>query len=156
MLTMYYQSPIGPLRLVGDGTGLTHLLFLDQPAPEGAAEGESPLLRQAAQELEEYFQGARREFSVPLHPYGTRFQQKVWATLRSIPYGQTVSYKDIAVQIGYQPSASRAVGQANGKNPLPVFIPCHRVIAAGGALGGYSLGLELKRRLLALEAEHKI
>lgn len=145
-------SPLGPLRLAGDEDGLTHLLVAGQPAPEGAAEGDTPLLRQAAKELEEYFSGKRKTFSVPLSPRGTPFQQKVWAALRAIPYGRTVCYRDIAEMIG-RPAACRAVGNANGKNPIPILIPCHRVIAAGGSLGGYSLGLEMKKRLLELERE---
>lgn len=151
MQTLYcYESPIGPLRLVGDEDGLTHLLMAGQPAPQGIPEGELPLLCRAAEELAEYFAGTRREFTVPLRPHGTPFQQKVWAALRTIPYGRTVSYKHIAAQLG-NPAATRAVGGANGKNPIPILIPCHRVIAADGSLGGYSLGLDLKRRLLALE-----
>lgn len=141
-------SPVGLLRLVGDEEGLTHLLFGSQPFPADAEE--TPLLRRAAAELEEYFAGKRQTFTVPLRPQGTPFQQTVWAALQSIPYSQTVSYRDIAVRIG-RPTAVRAVGGANGKNPLPILIPCHRVVAADGSLGGYSLGLELKRKLLALE-----
>lgn len=148
--SVLYPSPIGPLRLVGDENGLTHLLFPEQPTPLGMIEEETPLLRQAVQELDEYFAGRRREFTVPLRPGGTPFQQEVWAALLTVPYGRTVSYRDIAAQIG-RPSAARAVGGANGSNPLPILIPCHRVIAAGGSLGGYSLGLEVKRRLLELE-----
>lgn len=143
-------SPFGLLRLVGDEAGLTHLLFGGQPAPENAPAGETALFRLAAQELTEYFAGRRRTFTVPLSPEGTPFQLAVWAALRTIPYGQTASYRDIGAKIG-KPAAARAVGQANGKNPLPVFIPCHRVIAADGALGGYSLGTDIKRQLLALE-----
>lgn len=146
-------SPIGPLRLVAGSSGLTHLLLEGQSAP-AAAEEDTPLLRQAAEELDEYFSGRRKSFTVPLHPSGTQFQQTVWAALRTIPYGETVSYQELARQIG-KPSAARAVGGANGKNPLPILIPCHRVIAADGSLGGYSLGLELKRRLLGLEVNHR-
>ena len=148
--TCLFPSPVGPLRLVGTGHGLTQLLFSGQPAPPEAAEEETPLLRQAVLELEEYFDRRRKSFTVPLCPKGTPFQQKVWTALQAIEYGQTVSYQYIASQIG-NPAAVRAVGQANGKNPIPIFIPCHRVIAAGGSLGGYSLGLDVKRKLLALE-----
>ena len=144
------HTPVGPLRLTANDTGLTHLLFPGQPAPEGAAEGETPLLIRAALELEEYFGRKRTAFTVPLCPAGTPFQQAVWAALQTIPCGRTVSYRDIAVKIG-RPNAARAVGQANGKNPIPILIPCHRVLAANGSLGGYSLGLDVKRRLLALE-----
>lgn len=151
MRFMYsYRSPLGPLRLVGDEDGLTHLLIAPQSAPEGAVQGETPLLRRAARELDEYFARKRKSFTIALSPQGTPFQQTVWAALRTIPYGQTVSYIDVAKMIG-RPSASRAVGGANGKNPIPILIPCHRVVAADGSLGGYSLGLEMKRRLLELE-----
>lgn len=150
LFTHLFQSPVGPLRLVGDGQSLTQLLFSGQPAPPEAAEEEIPLLRQAVLELGEYFDRRRKAFTVPLNPKGTAFQQKVWAALQAIDFGQTVSYQYIAAQIG-NPAAVRAVGQANGKNPIPIFIPCHRVIAADGSLGGYSLGLDVKRKLLALE-----
>lgn len=151
MLTLLrYDSPLGPLRLVGGEDGLTHLLIAGQPAPEGAVQGETPLLRRTARELDEYFSRKRKSFTVALSPQGTPFQQTVWAALRTIPYGQTVSYTDVAKMIG-KPSACRAVGNANGKNPIPIIIPCHRVLAADGSLGGYSLGLEMKRRLLELE-----
>lgn len=145
-----YASPIGPLRLVGDENGLTHLLIAGQPAPEGADVGEAPLLCRAAEELGEYFSGKQKTFTVPLSPWGTPFQREVWAALRTIPYGRTVCYRDVAEQIG-RPSAVRAVGNANGRNPIPIIIPCHRVVAADGSLGGYSLGLDLKRKLLELE-----
>lgn len=143
-------SPFGPLRLAANDAGVTHLLFPGQPAPEGAAEGETPLLARAALELEEYFDRRRTVFTAPLCPAGTPFQQSVWAALQTIPCGQTAGYRDIAVKIG-RPNAARAVGQANGKNPIPILIPCHRVVTAGGSLGGYSLGLDVKRKLLALE-----
>lgn len=151
MQTIYcYHSPIGPLRLVGSDEGLTHILLPGQTVPEDALDGETPLLRRAALELKEYFSGRRKSFTVNLCPSGTPFQMAVWAALQTIPYGQTVSYKDIAAQIG-KPAAVRAVGGANGKNPIPILIPCHRVVAADGSLGGYALGPEIKRTLLALE-----
>lgn len=143
-------SPFGPLRLAANDAGVTHLLFPEQPVPEGAEEGETPLLTQAALELEEYFDRRRTLFTVPLCPAGTPFQQSVWAALQTIPCGRTAGYRDIAVKLG-RPNAARAVGQANGKNPIPILIPCHRVVTTGGSLGGYSLGLDVKRRLLALE-----
>lgn len=154
LFTCAFRSPVGPLRLVGDEQGLTRLLFPGEPGPKGASEGASPLLQQAIRELEEYFTGRRKTFTVLLSPKGTPFQQKVWAALQTIGYGQTVSYKDIAEQIG-KPAAFQAVGQANGKNPIPILIPCHRVIASDGSLGGYSFGLDVKRRLLELEGALK-
>ena len=111
----------------------------------------TPLERKVASELREYAIGRRRVFTVPLAPEGTAFDAKVWSALRKIPYGQTRTYTDIAKQIG-KPGAARAVGAANGRNPIPIIVPCHRVVASGGKLGGYGGGLPLKRTLLALEA----
>lgn len=110
----------------------------------------SEILNDAFNQLEEYLSGRRTVFNLPLNPHGTKFQQKVWSSLFSIPYGETRSYKDIAEKIGNKDS-SRAVGLANNKNPIPIFIPCHRVISSTGDLSGYSGGLELKRQLLSLE-----
>jgi len=139
-------SAIGPLTLSGGPDGLTGLDFGDH-----ADGGEScPLLERAAAELAAYFAGERRVFTVPLAPVGTDFQLRVWAALREIPFGETTTYGEIAARIG-NPRACRAVGQANNRNPLPIFIPCHRVIGAGGRLTGYAGGLEVKRRLLELE-----
>lgn len=141
------ESPIGPLTLCGTEDALTHITFgeiwtgVDHPAPA---------LTQAAQELAEYFDGARREFTIPLAPEGTAFQHAVWDALRTIPYGVTVSYKDIARRLG-KPGAAIAVGQANSRNPIPIIIPCHRVIGANGKLTGYAGGLHVKKALLALE-----
>ena len=109
-----------------------------------------PALDVAIRELEEYFAGRRREFTLPLDLRGTPFQLAVWNGLAQIPYGTTCSYADLARQIG-RPRAHRAVGAANGANPVPIVLPCHRVIASGGGIGGYSGGLETKRRLLAFE-----
>lgn len=123
-------------------------------SPQGwAAEGRKdslPILRQATTELTEYMAGQRREFTVALEPIGTNFQRRVWYELSQIPYGKTRSYADVAKALG-QPTATRAVGAANGKNPLPIFIPCHRVIASDGSLHGFSAGLDVKRALLTLE-----
>ena len=110
----------------------------------------SPLLDAAEAQLREYFAGTRRTFDLPLAPRGTAFQQRVWAALRAIPYGETCTYGELAAAIG-SPSASRAVGMANHHNPIPIVIPCHRVIGANGTLTGYAGGLEIKRKLLALE-----
>ncbi len=110
----------------------------------------SEILNDAFNQLDEYLSGKRTVFNLPLNPHGTKFQQKVWSSLFSIPYGETRSYKDIAEKIGNKDS-SRAVGLANNKNPIPIFIPCHRVISSTGDLSGYSGGLELKRQLLSLE-----
>ncbi|MFM7392021.1 MAG: methylated-DNA--[protein]-cysteine S-methyltransferase, partial [Actinomycetota bacterium] len=101
-------------------------------------------------QLREYFAGMRRRFDVPLHLEGTDFQERAWAAMRKIPFGSTISYAQQAKQIG-KPRATRAVGTANGANPVPIIVPCHRVIASDGSLGGYALGLAMKRKLLALE-----
>lgn len=140
-----FAGPAGPLTLVERDGALAELRF-------GADDGTeaSPLLLRARKELEEYFAGRRREFDLPLAPHGTLFQQRVWQALRAIPYGSTCTYGELAAAVG-NPRASRAVGMANHRNPLPILIPCHRVIGASGALTGYGGGLEWKRRLLAIE-----
>ncbi len=112
--------------------------------------GAGAIVRQAEQELREYFEGRRRTFTVKLDLEGTEFQRKAWQAMRKIPFGETISYGDQARKVG-KPKAYRAVGSANGKNPIPIIVPCHRVLASDGSLGGYSLGLSMKRRLLALE-----
>lgn len=141
------QSPIGPLTLFGTESALVKLAFGD--VREGA-DAPSPVLRQAARELEEYFSGKRREFTAALAPEGTAFQRRVWNELRKIPYGTTASYRDIAVGIE-KPGAAVAVGQANSRNPIPILIPCHRVIGSDGRMVGYAGGLEIKKALLAVE-----
>ena len=142
-------SPIGPLTLSGTAEAVTALEFGDARGDGG--DRPSPLLERAARELEEYFRGTRRRFTVPLAPAGTPFQRRVWDALLEIPYGETAGYGEIAGRIG-SPKACRAVGGANHRNPLPIFIPCHRVVGSGGQLTGYAGGLEIKRALLALEA----
>ena len=112
---------------------------------------QTPLLREAFRQLDEYLAGRLSEFLLPLEPQGTQFQRNVWQALRQIPYGETASYKDIATMLG-NPKASRAVGMANNKNPIPILIPCHRIIGNNGNLVGYRGGLELKQRLLEIEA----
>ncbi|MCM1251055.1 MAG: methylated-DNA--[protein]-cysteine S-methyltransferase, partial [Alistipes sp.] len=110
----------------------------------------TPLLRRAVQELQEYFDGVRRSFDLPLAPAGTPFQQQVWSALLEIPYGETRTYGEIAARIG-RPKACRAVGMANNRNPIAIFVPCHRVVGASGALVGYAAGLSVKEFLLRLE-----
>ena len=148
------ESPLGPLGVGEEDGALTLILFDGQPVPAGYREGETPLLADAHRQLAAYFAGERQTFALPLAPAGTPFQQAVWQALREIPYGETCSYSDIARQVG-KPKASRAVGMANHRNPLPVIIPCHRVVGAGGALTGYGGGLERKALLLALERENR-
>ena len=149
-----FASPFGTIQLRGMATALTGVFMENhghEPARPAAAVRDAGPLREAQRELEEYFAGERREFSVALAPAGTAFQQRVWQALREIPYGGTISYLELARRVE-SPRGFRAVGQANGRNPLSIIVPCHRVIAADGSLGGYSGGLERKRRLLALES----
>lgn len=149
MYFCYMPSPVGRLTLAGDEAGLKRIDFESGEAPAGWQEDERSL-REARHQLEDYFAGTRRSFDVPLLPAGTPFQQAVWQALLAIPYGETTSYGEIARRIG-RPRAVRAVGAANGANPIPVIIPCHRVIGANGSLTGYGGGLPIKQRLLALE-----
>lgn len=144
------DTPFGPMVLEGEAA-LTRL-WLPNALPDNRGRGEeSPLLRAARTQLLEYLSGARRSFDLPLDPAGTAFQRSVWEALRAIPYGQTRTYGEIAAAVG-RPRAVRAVGQANHVNPLPIFIPCHRVMGKNGALTGYAGGLDLKSALLALES----
>lgn len=147
-------SPLGALRAVTDGHALTGLDFgVEGPASTTMPAAASELLGRVARELDEWFAGGRTTFDLPLAPQGTPFQQTVWTELRRIPYGATVSYAAIAQRIG-QPSAVRAVGAANGRNPIAIVIPCHRVIGADGRLAGYAGGVARKQALLVHEAHH--
>lgn len=159
MTTVYTvtDSPLGPILIAAAADALTHISFLDgtgpvEPAPDWQRD-DTPVLRRAAGQLAAYFAGARTRFELPLRPAGTAFQQHVWRALTGIPYGATVSYGELARRIG-RPSASRAVGAANGRNPLPIVVPCHRVVGHDGRLTGYAGGLPIKERLLALERGH--
>lgn len=148
------KTEIGNVYLVASENGLRGV-FLDKQSVEMVKKplsktGPGKVLSQAICEVEEYFKGERKKFTVPLDLQGTPFQVKVWKELLKIPFGKTCSYKDIAVKIK-NPKAVRAVGGANGKNPVCIVVPCHRVIAADGTLGGYSGGLHIKKKLLALE-----
>jgi methylated-DNA-[protein]-cysteine S-methyltransferase len=151
-------SPIGPLTLVA-ASGKLIGLYMDtqahRPDPDVLGEAGDPRAQPfaaAAEQLTEYFAGRRTEFDLPLAPAGTQFQRRVWAGLQAIPYGQTWSYGQLATKIG-QPTAVRAVGLANGRNPIALVIPCHRVIGADGSLTGYGGGLDRKRFLLNLEEQ---
>ncbi len=154
---MYWHeiaSPVGPLLLAGDGSHIKLIHFRSGPRPRQAerswVEDARPFEATIAQ-LEEFFAGRRRSFELPLAPEGTEFQRTVWQALTRIPYGETISYGELARRIG-KPQASRAVGLANGANPLPIVVPCHRVIGADGSLTGFGGGLDIKRKLLALES----
>lgn len=148
------KSKIGPLYLVASEKGLQGIFWKKQAAPIAASlkgkTADIKILLQTVTELAEYFGGKRKKFTVPLEVVGTPFQKKVWQALRQIPYGQTFSYKDVAGRIRHG-KAMRAVGTANGNNPHPIIVPCHRVIAHDGKLGGYAGGLKIKSRLLNLE-----
>ena len=140
------ESPIGELTIVSDGESVTAVRFGDKTSGLTSC----AVLEQAAQELAEYFAGQRRVFTVPLNAQGTAFQRSVWAVLCEIPYGATASYAEIAERVGNS-AACRAVGSANHRNPIPIFIPCHRVIGKNGSLTGYAGGIEIKEFLLRLE-----
>ncbi|TAL87963.1 MAG: methylated-DNA--[protein]-cysteine S-methyltransferase [Rhodanobacter sp.] len=153
---IYYDeidSPVGTLRLVADRAGLREIWFERERHPKHAQANwirAEALLRFARVQLDEYFAGKRQHFELPLHPIGTPFQLEVWEELRRIPYGATISYGELARRIG-KAQAMRAVGAANGRNPLPIVVPCHRVIGADGSLTGFGGGLPTKRYLLGLE-----
>ena len=156
-MTLSYKemnSPVGKLILIANSSALVGILW-EQESTDRSALGATfdphhPVLAEAERQLLEYFARKRTQFELPLDPHGTEFQKKVWRSLQQIPFGKTKSYAEIAKGIG-APRASRAVGAANGKNPLPIVVPCHRVIGASGALTGFGGGLETKARLLALE-----
>jgi methylated-DNA-[protein]-cysteine S-methyltransferase len=151
MVIFYYNTAIGQTGIAEHDGRISHLFLPEDTLPrDGSRVCETPLLKSAAAQLQSYLQGDLSAFSLPLAPVGTPFMLQVWACLCKIPYGQTTSYQEIANRIG-SPRAARAVGLANHRNPIPIFIPCHRVVGANGALTGYRGGLELKQRLLAIE-----
>ncbi len=152
----HVETPIGPLLLVSDGAGLVELGLPQRgkaASPPADGEQSQSKLHAMRRQLDEYFAGKRRQFDLALHPGGTPFQLEVWGALLAIPYGETVSYADIARRIR-RPRAVRAVGAANGANPLAIIVPCHRVIGSHGDLVGYGGGLPAKRWLLAHERKH--
>ncbi|MGH3000145.1 MAG: methylated-DNA--[protein]-cysteine S-methyltransferase [Gaiellaceae bacterium] len=145
---MVVDSPIGPLGLVASDAGLRGVLF---DARTLRPEGSSPVLAEAAHQLAAYFDGDLVTFDLPLELHGTEFQRDCWLALATIPYGQTVSYGEQARRLGLGPDSARAVGSANGSNPIPIVLPCHRVIGADGSLTGFGGGLHVKRFLLEHE-----
>ena len=149
---VFYQSPVGLLKLEADTQGLCGVHRV--AAPDGP-QHPCPALEQAVTQLREYFAGQRRAFTVPLSLHGTPFQQKAWAALCDIPYGETRSYGQQAAALG-NPKASRAVGMANHRNPVMIFVPCHRVVGANGRLVGYAGGLDMKQALLELEKKYSL
>jgi methylated-DNA-[protein]-cysteine S-methyltransferase len=156
-------SPVGELRIIAGEWGVRAILWGAEDAARIASiddddelvEDSSPVLDQAVAQLEEYFAGTRRQFDLPLDPVGTPFQQSAWMVLRSIPYGKTISYGQQARQLG-DPNKARAVGAANGKNPLSIVVPCHRVIGSGGQLTGFAAGLDVKSWLLDHEHQPRL
>lgn len=147
---VYNSTLIGKLLLEENGQGITQVGFLTDTMNIESDIEETPLLKEARKQLDEYFSGTRTLFQLPLCPVGTSFQKAVWKALENIPYGETRSYKEIAEAVG-SPKACRAVGMANNKNPISILIPCHRVIGADGKLVGYGGGLHIKVKLLELE-----
>ena len=145
-----FDTPVGAIGLEEENGAIVRLLLPGAPAPRIACH-ETLLLTEGKRQLLEYLAGVRRVFDLPLAPKGTEFYRSVWRALEEIPYGETRSYRDIAQAVG-RPKAVRAVGQANHNNPIPIIIPCHRVVGANGSLTGYGGGLDLKERLLRLEA----
>jgi methylated-DNA-[protein]-cysteine S-methyltransferase len=148
--TMPMDTPVGRLVLESDGDVLIGIWLRSQPktSPDDGHDA-PPVLKDTATQLHEYFAGERMEFDVPMELDGTAFQKEVWLELTRIPYGETISYGELARRVG-RPKGPRAVGQANGKNPIPIIVPCHRVLASDG-IGGYGGGLPMKRALLAVE-----
>ena len=151
----YLESPIGTLLIAGDDEAVRRIEFPDhgkarKPESDWRESSRGPV-GEAIRQLREYFAGKRTDFDLPLAPDGTPFQRGVWRRLQEIPYGETISYGELAKRVG-NPKASRAVGAANGQNPIPIVIPCHRVIGANGKLTGFGGGLPTKEKLLALEA----
>lgn len=164
------DSPAGPIRVIAHRDAVTAIEFTAEPPddasprssmrlaaersagrPVGDRADDDPLLAEARRQLEAYFAGNLKEFDLPLRPDGTAFQQRVWKELQNIGYGQTASYGEIAARLGLTAGASRAVGAANGRNPIGIVIPCHRVVGTSGSLSGYAGGVERKRMLLDLE-----
>lgn len=150
MSMMFYESEIGRIGISEKNGRISRVYITACQIPRDIELAETPLLKKAVSQLEGYFAGELKEFSLPLEPEGTAFMKQVWAALCEIPYGKTASYGEIAERIG-RPKAARAVGLANNRNPIPIIIPCHRVIGANGSLVGYGGGLDMKRKLLKLE-----
>jgi len=150
-----YPSPIGVLTLVASDAGLQGVWWPeDARAPDlGERDPDHPVLQQARRELDEYFSGRRTQFDVPLDPIGTDFQRAAWEVLRTIPYGRTINYGEQARRLG-DPAKARAVGAANGRNPISIIVPCHRVVGASGALTGFAGGVDTKGWLLDFERAH--
>ena len=149
----FYETIVGPLGINDDGKNIVEILFSKEEVAKDLELKETPLIKATMEQLEEYFQGKRKDFDIPMEARGTEFQKSVWNQLLKVPYGETCSYGEIAKRIG-NPKASRAIGMANNRNPISIIIPCHRVIGASGKLVGYGGGLDIKEKLLKLEKEN--
>ncbi|MVX63827.1 methylated-DNA--[protein]-cysteine S-methyltransferase [Clostridium chromiireducens] len=150
----YYNTEIGKIGIEENGAAITKIFYINDDLQEDMSEkSETELIKEAIRQLNEYFQGKRSVFDLHLEPKGTEFQKRVWNALKEIPFGETKSYGDIAKIIGNE-KAARAVGMANNKNPIPIIIPCHRVIGSNGKLIGYAGGLDIKERLLKIEKNY--
>ncbi|HBD87238.1 MAG TPA: methylated-DNA--[protein]-cysteine methyltransferase [Clostridiales bacterium] len=149
----FYDYPVGKIGIAEDDGAISHVFFCSEKTPDGYAAAETPLIRQAAAQLAEYFEGRRKVFDLPLNLQGTAFQVAVWKALQAIPFGETRCYQDVAVETG-SPKACRAVGMANNRNPIAIIVPCHRVVGRDGSLTGYGGGLPIKKLLLELEKRH--
>ncbi len=149
-MIFFRETSIGKIGIAEKNNCISHLYLPNDNVPQDMELGETPLLRQAFEQLELYLNGQLKEFDLPLLPEGTPFMKSVWQKLLDVPYGQTASYKDIAIAVG-NPKGARAVGLANNRNPIAIFIPCHRIIGANGDLVGYGGGLDMKIKLLRLE-----
>ena len=151
----FYDYPVGRVGIAEEDGKLRRVFFAAEKSLAGFHNAETPLVKKAAAQLEEYFALRRKKFDLPLHLEGRAFSLSVWQALRAIPYGETCSYGEVAARVG-NPRASRAVGMANNRNPIAIIIPCHRVIGRNGSLTGYAGGLDVKRYLLELETSRKI
>lgn len=145
----FYDTPVGKIGICSNGNAITHI-FSGTAAPDGYLVGETALIKEAARQIGAYFAGRRKQFDLPVEEEGTQFEKNIWKTLRSIPYGKTWSYGEVAAAVG-KPGAYRAAGRACGRNPLLIVTPCHRVIGTDGSLTGFAAGIEMKRFLLSLE-----
>lgn len=150
MKAYFYNTEIGIITITEENGKITGIRFGKNG--QGCELEETPVIKEALRQLDEYFAGKRKGFDLPLSPQGTAFQLKVWQALQTVPYGKTVSYKDIALQVG-NAKACRAVGMANNRNPIAIVIPCHRIVGSSGKLVGYAGGLSLKEKLLKLEQQ---
>nr|WP_312578663.1 methylated-DNA--[protein]-cysteine S-methyltransferase [Sedimentibacter sp.] len=149
-----YDTVIGKIRISEDGTAVTCISFEDEENERDSELNETPLLKRAFEQIQEYLDGKRKIFDFPIELTGTNFQKSVWRALQEIPYGETKSYKEIAIAVGNE-KACRAVGMANNKNQIPIVVPCHRVIGTNGKLVGYAGGLNIKENLLNIEKKYK-